>query len=87
MRTVHVEYFFAGGCAHCAKAREALREASQVSPNVQWREIDIAKEPARAVDLGILATPAVAINGQLVFNGAPAPEALRAAIAARLQAG
>ncbi len=87
MRIVQVEYFFAGGCAHCAKAREALREASEVSPNVLWREVDIAREPARAADLGIVTTPALAIDGELVFNVAPTPEALRAAITTRLKSG
>lgn len=86
-RTVNVEFFFAGGCGHCTKAREALREVAQLSPRVEWQEVDVGKNPLRAVDVGVVATPAVAIDGDLVFKSAPAPAALRSAIEARLKKG
>jgi thioredoxin 1 len=81
-RAVRVEFFFAGGCSKCAKAREALREAAH-SPRVQWKEIDIAKDPNRAVDVGVVSTPAVAIDGELIFKTMPTAAELRSAIRAR----
>ncbi len=86
-RTVNVEFFFAGGCSNCAKAREALREVAQSAPNVEWREIDVGKNPRLAVDAGVVGTPAVAIDGALVFKSAPAPADLRSAIEAQLRKG
>ena len=82
-RLVQVEYFFAGGCSHCAAARQELRDAAESVPEVRWTEVDIAKEPMRAVDLGIVVTPAVVIDGQLAFSESTTPEKLRSAIEAR----
>lgn len=81
-QAVRVEFFFAGGCSKCAEAREALREAAH-SPRVQWKEVDIAKDPNRAVDVGVVSTPAVAIDGELVFKTMPTAAELRDAIRAR----
>lgn len=79
---VRVEFFFAGGCSKCAEAREALREAAR-SPRVEWREVDIAKDPKRAVDVGVVSTPAVAIDGELIFKTMPTAAELRNAIRTR----
>ena len=80
---ITVEFLFAGGCDRCAKARGALREAAQSTPNVEWRETDVGKNPRRAVDVGVVGTPAGAITGDLVFKSAPTPAELRSAIEAR----
>ena len=77
-----VEFFFAGGCSKCAEARDALREAAQAAARVEWKEIDIGQNPNRAVDLGVMSTPAVAINGKLVFKTMPSAPELRSAIRA-----
>ncbi len=79
-----MEFFFAGGCDRCAAAREALRSTAQATANVEWKEIDIGKSPDRAVDAGVVSTPAVAIDGALVFKTAPTAADLRAAILAKL---
>ena len=84
---VRVEFFFAGGCSKCAEARDALREAAQSTARVQWKEIDIAREPNRAVDVGVVSTPAVAIDGELVFKTVPTALELQHAIQARLRSG
>lgn len=81
-QAVRIEFFFAGGCSKCAEVREALRQAAQ-SPRVEWKEVDIAKEPNRAVDVGVVSTPAVAINGELIFKTMPTAAELRSAIRAR----
>ena len=83
MSAISVEFFFSAGCIHCSTARAALREAAQSIANVEWHEIDIAREPVRAVDAGVVTTPAVAIDGALVFKTSPAPDELVAAIEAR----
>ena len=86
MRTaIFVELLFAGGCAKCAEARHALREAAQSAPGVEWKEVDIAKDPGRAAELGVLSTPALAIDGELVFPTLPTASKLRDAVRARLQ--
>jgi len=80
---VSVEFFFAGGCSKCAEARDALREAAQSTRRAQWNEIDIGQNPNRAVDVGVVSTPAVAIDGELVFTTMPTASDLRTAIEAR----
>ena len=86
-KSVSVELFFAAGCSKCAEARGALREAAKSAGRVEWTETDIAKNPNRAVDLGVVSTPAVAIDGQLIFSSAPTPSDLRKAIEAKAGKG
>ena len=81
---IRVEFFFAGGCSSCAKAREALRATAESLSNVRWSEIDIGKEPHRAVDAGVVTTPAIAIDGTLVFKSAPTLADFRSALKARM---
>lgn len=82
-RAVSVEFFFAAGCSKCAETRGALREAAQSNSGVEWKEIDVGKDPNRAVDVGVVSTPAVAIDGELVFETMPTASDLRGAIRAR----
>lgn len=83
-KVLTVEFFFAGGCSKCAEAREALREAAQAAAQVEWKEIDIGKNLNRAVDVGVVSTPAVAIEGDLVFKTVPTASELQSAIQARV---
>lgn len=48
--------------------------------NIQWREVNVLEDLDYAVALSVLATPAIAIDGKLVFTGLPAIEKLRTAI-------
>lgn len=82
-----VEFFFASGCRKCAASRAALREAAGSERGVQWSEVDIAKNPNRVVDVGVLSTPAIAIDGELVFKTAPSASQLTGAIRKRLEQG
>ena len=86
-KPVSVELFFAAGCSKCAEARDALREAAKSSGRAEWKETEIAKNPNRAVDLGVVSTPAIAIDGTLVFSSMPTPSDLRKAIEARAGKG
>lgn len=81
-RRVRVEFLFAGGCSKCAEARESLR-GEVASADVEWKEVNIAEQPVRAVDLGVVSTPAVALDGELVFETAPSAAELRKAIQGR----
>lgn len=83
-KAITVELLFAGGCAKCAEARDALREETQAL-GARWHEIDVARNPNRAVDLGVVSTPALAIDGDLVFKTLPSASALRKAIRARVR--
>jgi predicted thioredoxin/glutaredoxin len=51
---------------------------------VEWKEVDIAKNPKRAVEVGVLSTPAVAIDGELIFKSMPTASDLLKAIRARV---
>lgn len=82
-RKLSVEFFYAAGCSKCAASRDALREAAQAAGPVEWQEIDIARNPHRAVDAGVVSTPAVSIDGELVFKAMPSAAELRKAIQAR----
>lgn len=83
-KAVTVEFFHAGGCIYCVTAREALRDAALQSSQVEWIEIDIGKDPQRAVDMGVLTTPAIAIDGTLMRESAPTARQLQSAICARI---
>lgn len=86
-KAVSIEFFFAGGCSKCEKARDDLRETAESTAEVEWNEIDIGKHPHRAVDVGVMSTPAVAIDGRLVFKSVPTPSEFRTAIKARMGKG
>ena len=82
-KSISVELFFTAGCSKCAGARDVLRKAAQSLALVEWNEIDVAQNPNRAVDVGIVSTPAIAIDGKLVFPSMPTASELRTAIEAR----
>lgn len=85
IRKVKVEYLYAGGCFHCAEAREDLKTAAQSLGDVEWEEVDVGSNPVRAVDLGVVATPAVVINGKLEFTTPPTSLQLIDALKAQLE--
>lgn len=82
MNTIKVEVFSSPGCGKCGQAKEALREiAQEIGGNrIEWREVDVLAEMDYAVSLGVLSTPAIAINGKLVFTALPSAKKLRTAL-------
>jgi len=80
MNSVKVEVFSSPGCTKCTYAREALKKISEeFAPGaVEWREVNIMREMDYAVELGVLTTPALALNGSLVGAGLPSQKELRA---------
>lgn len=81
-----VEVFSSPGCGKCAQARDVLREVveSLGTDKVSWREVNILEEMDYAVDLGIMASPSIAIDGKLEFTSLPRASTLRAALLRRL---
>ncbi len=49
-------------------------------PDLHLEEVDITEHPEIAVKYRVMATPAIAINGRLVFTGVPREADLRRAI-------
>ncbi len=84
--TIKVEVFASPGCSKCGHAKEVLRAlATELGgDSVQWREVNILEELDHAVNLGVLSTPAIAIDGELVFTGLPSKKRLRAELEYRL---
>lgn len=52
---------------------------------IEWREVSVIEELDYAVELGVLSTPAIAVNGRLVFPTLPSAKRLRAALEAELR--
>lgn len=82
---LNIEVFSAPGCGKCGHAKEILRKIIlQYKENLSWREVDIMQDMDYAVELGVLSTPAIAIDGELVFTSLPSKEKLLAEIERRL---
>jgi len=84
--SIKVEIFSSPGCGKCGHAKDVLRKlANEMGDKaISWREVNILEELDYAVDLGVLSTPAIAIDGKLVFGSLPSPGTLRAALESRL---
>jgi len=82
-----IEVFSSPGCAKCAQAKDALRKvaAELGGDRIEWREVSVLDEMDYAVRLGVLSTPAIAINGRLVFTALPSARKLRATLEAELR--
>jgi len=85
--TVVVEVLTASGCGRCQQARTLTRDVITElgDGRVAYREINVVDEIDYAVRLGVLSTPAIALNGELVFAAPPSKGKLRQAILQRLE--
>jgi glutaredoxin len=83
---IKIEVFSSPGCGKCAHAKDVLRKLAQElgEDAISWREVNILEELDYAVALGVLSTPAIAIDGELVFGALPAAGDLRAELESRL---
>ena len=75
---LEIEVFTSPGCSKCAHARQVLERLVEElgDERIRWREVNILDELDYAVDLGVLTTPAIAMNGELVFSGLPSEKAM-----------
>jgi thioredoxin 1 len=83
---IRIEAFYAPGCDRCAKARLELRDVAEAfgADRVAWQDVDVLANLERAVDLGVLSPPAIAIDGELVFRAIPTAARLREELQQRL---
>jgi thioredoxin 1 len=79
---LEVEVFSSPGCTRCSRAKDMLRRLAEEigGGRIVWREVNVLEEIDRAVRLGVLSTPALAIAGRLVFTALPSAKKLRAAL-------
>lgn len=84
-----VEFFYAEGCDNCAAARRELKQAVAAAfrLDADWHELEVVKHLDYAVELGVLSTPAVAIDGVLVFAKLPTVAQLDAELQRRAPPG
>jgi glutaredoxin len=80
--TVKIELFTTDFCPHCAHVRGALEDAvGRLGPErFELRLLDVVQEIDHAVELGVLATPAIAIDGKLVGPVSPSAGKLMAVL-------
>ncbi|HFC91273.1 MAG TPA: glutaredoxin [Leucothrix mucor] len=77
--TINVDVFSSPGCGKCGHAKKVLQElAIELGEDkINWREVNILEDIDYAVDLGVLSTPSIAIDGVLIFKSLPSPHRLR----------
>ncbi len=70
---VQVELFTANVCARCEQAKSMLRGlVEELSDDrVELKFIDVVENLDQAVAKGVLATPALVVNGKLVYSPLP----------------
>ncbi len=85
--SIQVEVFSSPGCGKCGHAKDVLRELVEEigGSKIDWREVNILDELDHAVSLGVMSTPSIAIDGELVFTSLPSAKNLRAELVKRLQ--
>jgi glutaredoxin len=86
---MNIEIFSSPGCGKCGHAKTRLRQlvdelSAEQGVGIQWREVNILEEMDYAVQLGVLSTPSLAIDGELVFTSLPGTQRLRREIESRL---
>lgn len=83
---VKVEVFSSPGCGKCAQAKAVLKAIAEAlgEDKVTWREVNILEEMDYAVELGVMSSPAIAIDGDLMFSSLPSASKLRAELDRRL---
>jgi len=83
---ITIELFSATACNRCTKVKNRIQTIVNDlgKKSILYRELDVLEELDYAVSLGILTTPAIVINGELVFSGMPSIKRLRDEIKQRL---
>ena len=72
-KVISVQVFTSDECPYCPKAMEMVKEVSKKYKEVVWTQTSIDKFAGRklALNFGIPAVPAIAIDGKLIFIGIP----------------
>jgi len=84
--SIKVEVFSSPGCSKCGQAKKVLRKLAEEigGGRIDWREVNVLEELDYAVNLGVLSTPAIAIDGDLTFTGLPSVRKLRSELDRRI---
>lgn len=78
---VKVEVFTSPSCPYCPMAVEVVEEVKKEMPDdLEVEKIDIMVDREKAIEYGLMAVPAIALNGVVKFVGAPGKDELLAAI-------
>jgi len=85
---VNIELISTFSCRRCQKAQEKVQEMIKELNNesVFYHEVNVINHIDYAVQLGVLRTPAIAINGKLVFTSLPSMAQFKKILARYIQA-
>jgi len=77
--TVKVELFTSNICSRCVQAKTLLSDLVDEIGDQQFelRFVDVVENLDYAVEMGVLATPALGVNGELVCHSLPGKRKLR----------
>ena len=86
--SINVEVFSSPGCSKCSHAKSVLKKVADEmgADAIQWRDVNVLEELDYAVEMGILSTPAIVIDGALLFSSLPSTTKLHAELASRIDA-
>ncbi len=86
MKMLNIEIFSSPGCSKCGHAKDVLRQLADElgGDRIQWREVNILDEMDHAIELGVMSTPSIAINHELIFSSLPSAKKLRAELEKQL---
>lgn len=76
---INIEIFTSPGCSKCGHAKSTLQKMVEElgAEHFSWREVNILDELDYAVNLGVLSTPSIAIDGELCYTSLPSAKKLR----------
>lgn len=69
--THYVELFYSQHCVGCPEARQVVRQLAAERPDIAVAEFDVAIHLGAANRYGLIATPAVVIDGGPALYGIP----------------
>jgi len=73
-----IELISTFSCQRCHKAQQKLKNILSTinSTEIEYKEVNVLKQLDYAVSLGVLTTPAIAVNGKLRFRSIPSEKKL-----------
>jgi len=82
---MRIELFYTSGCCRCTETVPELQMVARtIDPMIEWESIDVLQSIDRAVELGVLSVPALAVDGELAFATLPTADQLRRDLMRRL---
>jgi thiol-disulfide isomerase/thioredoxin len=78
---IEVIVLTAPGCTTCDQAKAVVQkfveQAAREYPGLSYRSVDVVASPEIGARYGVLSTPAIVINDELVYRGVPKEKILR----------